>query len=195
MITNESFVRKKAKIFTDEELLPALREQDEQAIKYIYKSCWPMILQLVKVNSGDEDEAKDIYQEGMLDFLEKVWSGKLILTCKIKTFIYSICRNKWLYQLRGKQKFVDVEEYVLVERPMQEADDEAILLPGEEQIRNSITALGEPCHSLLIGFYYEGLSMAQLATKLNYKNPDVVKQQKFRCKDQLKHALAKLSKN
>jgi RNA polymerase sigma factor (sigma-70 family) len=179
------------KSFSDEMLLPALKKQDEQAIKYIYHACWPMILQLVKVNNGNEDEAKDIFQESMLDFLEKLWNGNLVLTCKIQTFIYSICRNKWLYHLRGKQKFVDVEAYIILEKPMEELPEERAGLPNDEQIRMAITALGEPCQSLLIGFYYKGLSMELLAKKLNYKSANVVKQQKFRCKDRLKQALIK----
>ena len=177
-----------AQSLSDEILLPALKKQDEQAIKHIYNSYWPMILHLVKTNNGDEDEAKDLYQESMLDFLEKLWNGNLVLTCKIKTFIYSICRNKWLYHLRGKRAFVDVEEYIVLEKPIEEVE-ERMERPNDEQIRKAIIALGEPCQSLLIGFYYNGLSLELLARHLNYKSSNVVKQQKFRCKDRLKQAL------
>lgn len=180
-----------ARSFSDDELLLALQNQDEQAIKYIYHSYWPMVLQLVKVNSGDEEEAKDLFQESILDFLEKVWSGNLVLTCKIRTFIYSICRNKWLYHLRGKQKFVDVGDYIEVEESIEEKVESQSEVPDDEQIQKAITSLGEPCRSLLIGFFYEGLSLEQLAVKFQYKNANVVKQQKFRCKDRLKKALTK----
>lgn len=179
------------KSLSDEMLIPALKNQDEQAIKYIYNSYWPMILQLVKTNNGNEEEAKDLYQESILDFLEKLWNGNLVLTCKIKTFIYSVCRNKWLYHLRGKQKFVDVEDYIILEKPTEYPFEERTDLPDDEQIRRAISALGEPCQSLLIGFYYKGLSLELLAKKLNYKSSNVVKQQKFRCKDRLKQALIK----
>lgn len=189
MITKQLSAKPLAASFSDEELLPALKSQDGQAIKYLYHSHWPMILQFVKVNSGDEDQAKDLYQDGILDFLEKVWSGKLVLTCKIKTFIYSICRNKWLHQLRQKQKFVDIEEYIIMDKLREEKADEEPGLPNDEQIRLAINSLGQPCQALLIGFYYEGLKLEQLAEKLQYKSVNVVKQQKFRCKDRLKQAL------
>lgn len=179
-----------AKSFSDEILLPALKNQDEQAIKHVYNSCWPMILHMVKINNGDEEEAKDLYQEGMLDFLEKLWSGKLVLTCKIKTFIYSVCRNKWLYHLRGKQNFMDVDDYITMEKPSQEDDtDDRAELPGDEQIMKAIEKLGQPCKGLLIGFYYEGLSLEHIAEKMGYKSSNVAKQQKFRCKDRLKQLL------
>jgi RNA polymerase sigma factor (sigma-70 family) len=177
---------------TDQELLLALKNRDENAIKYIYQSCWPMILQMVKVNSGSTSEAKDLYQESMLGFLEKIWNDNFVLSCKISTFIYSICRNKWLYQLRGRQKFTDINEYTTIEELADESSEHAIELPEDEQIRKHIADLGEPCYSLLIGFYYENMSMEQLAAKLNYKSVNVAKQQKYRCKDRLKKTLSEL---
>ena len=174
---------------SDESLLSALKERDESAISYVYQSYWPMILQLVKTNNGSAAEAKDLYQDGMLDFLEKVWQDNFVLTCKIRTFLYSVCRNKWLYQLRGKKKFVDLEAYVELEQPEEEAPEENGTLPDDQQIIGAINQLGEPCRSLLVGYYYEQLSMEQLAQKLHYKSENVAKQQKFRCKDRLKNAL------
>lgn len=177
---------------SEEAILIAVKSRDESAIRQIYHMNWPMILQMVKMNNGDEAEAKDLYQDSILDFLEKVWSENFILTCKIKTFIYSICRKKWLYQLKGRRKLIDIEKYVEIEEIAEEALVEAPDIPDDEQIIFAINALGEPCKSLLIGFYYEKLSMEKLAEKLNYKNENVAKQQKLRCKDRLKNSFTYL---
>ena len=149
-----------------------------------------MILQMVRMNNGDTSEAKDLYQESMLHFLERVWSEKFILTCKVSTFIYSICRKKWLYKLRGRPNFIDIEEYKELEDVSEDATEEGIEIPDDAQIINSINNLGEPCKTLLIGFYYEKLSMEQLAAKLRYRSVQVAKQQKFRCKDRLKNVFS-----
>jgi RNA polymerase sigma factor (sigma-70 family) len=174
----------------EEELLAALRKRDESAVKYVYQTYWPLILRLVKLNSGSEAEAKDLYQECILDFLEKVWNPDFVLTCKLGTYLYSIGRNKWLYSLRGRQKLMDIAEYTHIDELPEQRIEEDIKLPHDHEIINAITALGEPCRSLLIGFYYEELSMEQLATQLNYKSVNVAKQQKFRCKDRLKQAFS-----
>ncbi|GEO02913.1 hypothetical protein AAE02nite_05770 [Adhaeribacter aerolatus] len=174
---------------TEEKILHELKNRNENTIRSVYQANWPMILQMVKVNNGNEAEAKDLYQDSMLDFLEKVWEEDFVLTCKIKTFIYSICRRKWLYRLRGKVKFIDIETYTEVTEIAIEIPEEATDLPDDNQIMNAINQLGEPCKSLLIGFYYEKLTMEQLAQKLNYKSLNVAKQQKFRCKDRLKNAI------
>jgi RNA polymerase sigma factor (sigma-70 family) len=188
-MSDNRFANKVLKLpLSDDRILSALKERDESAINYIYQTYWPMILQLVKTNNGSATEAKDLYQEGIMDFLEKVWQENFILTCKIRTFIYSICRNKWLYQLRGRKKFIDMEEYIEFEKPTEEEPEEVPGMPDDNQIIHAINTLGEPCRSLLVGYYYEKLSMEQLAQKLNYKSVNVAKQQKFRCKDRLKHA-------
>ena len=183
------FINKKTKLsLSDDHILSSLKDRDESTINYLYQSCWPMILQMVKTNNGSAAEAKDLYQDSIIDFLEKVWQDNFTLTCKIRTFIYSICRNKWLYQLRGKKRFIDMQEYIDIEEPEQDIQEETSELPDNYQIINMINALGEPCRSLLVGYYYENMSMGQLAQKLAYKSENVAKQQKFRCKDRLKAA-------
>jgi RNA polymerase sigma factor (sigma-70 family) len=188
-MSDNRFVNKVLKLpLSDDRILSALKDRDESTINYIYQTYWPMILQLVKTNNGSATEAKDLYQDSILDFLEKVWQENFILTCKIRTFIYSICRNKWLYQLRGRKKFIEMEEYIEFEKAQEDTQEEAATLPDDKQIIQAIHTLGEPCRSLLVGYYYENLSMEQLAQKLNYKSVNVAKQQKFRCKDRLKNA-------
>lgn len=190
-MSDKRFVNKVLPLpISDDRILRSLRDRDEGTISYIYQTYWPMILQMVKTNNGSATEAKDLYQDSMLDFLEKVWQENFILTCKIRTFIYSICRNKWLYQLRGRKKFMDMEEYIEFEKPAEDNPEDAPGLPDDNQIITAINTLGEPCRSLLVGYYYENMSMEQLAQKLNYKSENVAKQQKFRCKDRLKNAFS-----
>lgn len=178
------------KVYSEESILRDLKNRNENTIRQVYQANWPKILQMVKLNSGSYAEAKDLYQDSMLDFLEKVSGENFVLTCKLETFIYSICRNKWLYHLRGKQRFIEMEDYIEVKDIPDETEEISANVPDDNQIIRAINALGEPCKSLLVGFYYEKLSMEQLAAKLNYKSVNVAKQQKFRCKDRLKTAFS-----
>lgn len=194
MSYTQPLTRATVNFHSDDELLPALKKQDEDAIKYIYRNYWPMVMKLVKANSGNEEEAKDVFQESILDFLEKIWSEKFVLTCKSSTYFYSVFRNKWFHHLRGNRAFVDIDDYVVLTQLAEDPVQDRPVLPGDEQIQQAILSLGEPCRSLLIGFYYEGLSMEEMAAKMGYKDAKVAKQQKFRCKDRLTQAISKLFK-
>lgn len=191
---SQPLTRATADFHSDDDLLPALKKQDGNAIKYIYSRYWPMVMKLVKANHGNEEEAKDVFQESILDFLEKIWSDQLILTCKSSTYFYSVFRNKWFHHLRRNKEFVDLDDQVVLTQMVDDPVQDQEVLPGDEQIQQAILSLGEPCHSLLIGFYYQRLSMEQLAAKLGYKDFKVAKQQKFRCKDRLTQAISKFFK-
>lgn len=48
-------------------------------------------------------------------------------------------------------------------------------------IREQVMLLGKPCAPLLVGFYWDNLSMNQLADRLGYSNGDSAKAQKAKC--------------
>ena len=151
-----------------------------------------MISHFVLQNSGSEDDAQDVYQEGVMVFYEKVRDGSLELTCQIKTYLYAVCRRLWLKRLTSKSRFgvrlLDEEEYGSLPNTGAEED----LLGAEEQDRRFATMaealqhLGEPCRSLIEGFYLLDKSMQDLTAEFGYTNADNAKNQKYKCLVRLK---------
>lgn len=169
---------------SDEILVEALKKGDNNALKFIYRTYWPMISKFVRSNSGSLEDAEELYQEGIIALYENVRNADFMLRCSVKTYIYSICRNKWLFLLKGRKKtIVDMEAF---DRLDVEPEGNECELPEDKEIKDRIISMGEPCHSLLIGFYYHQLPMDLLAVQLNYNSANVAKQQKFRCVERLK---------
>lgn len=168
---------------SEEKLLAALRNGKDDALKHVYVQYWPMIARFVQLNSGRKDDAEELFQEAIIAFYEKLRDEQFVLTCSVKTYIYSICRNKWLTQLRERNKIQDVGEYI---HTLPEPTEDEHEFPEDARIQEAIRQLGEPCHSLLVGFYYQKRSMEQLAAQMSYASANVAKQQKFRCLEQLK---------
>lgn len=52
-----------------------------------------------------------------------------------------------------------------------------------------INQLKEPCYSILMMFYFKKMSFNAIARVMNYKTEKVVKNQKYRCIQQLKDSL------
>ncbi len=50
--------------YSDDEFVAAIRRGDDRALAQLYRLHFPMISHYVLQNSGTEDEAKDVYQEG-----------------------------------------------------------------------------------------------------------------------------------
>lgn len=162
----------------DHEILEQLSRGEEKALDYLYKKYYRMMTRIVITNSGTEDEAKDVFQDALLVFWKKAISGKLVLTSKISTFLYSICLNLWRKELdrkgRHSNEMVDGETYQDYEK--------------QEQIKiinECINQLGDTCRQILTYHYFDGLSMTDIANKLGFANTDTAKTKKYKCKQKL----------
>ena len=138
--------------WNDDQILRGLFNHEDSAVSYMYTAYWPVILGFVILNNGTEADAKDLFQDSMLDFLEQVWTGNLVLTCKLRTYLYTICRYKWLGKLRKRVPVADIEEYEEKAEEQMVFEEPAPELPDKEQLASAVNQLGEPCKSLLIGF-------------------------------------------
>ena len=86
---------KPVQVATEEEQIRLLQSGDESVLQLIYRQYYQAIVHLVMNNNGSLQEAKDVYQETLIIFYEKVKEGNFELNCKLKTFLYSISRNLW----------------------------------------------------------------------------------------------------
>ena len=173
--------------FSDEALLEGIRNEEETALAYLYKLHYPMILHFVQNNSGTDDEAKDIYQEAIMIFYEKVREQQLELNCQIKTYLYSICRRLWLKRLALKNRFsgmvMDSDAFIQVEEEVAESEGKELKF---QKMGDALVLLGEPCKTLLEDFYLQDLSMQSITEKFGYTNADNTKNQKYKCLMRLK---------
>lgn len=170
-------------------LISALRKQDSNAIRSLYKSHFPMVQNFIRTNGGSEQEAKDIFQEGILVFFNKINDESFVLECKIKTFLYSVCRRLWLTELKKKKNrtagdIEDMEGFLIFEE-----NDLSEITEKEQQLKKLVLCLdkiGDPCSSLLRGFYLQDLSMQEITEMMGYNNADTTKNLKYKCLMRLK---------
>jgi RNA polymerase sigma factor (sigma-70 family) len=162
----------------DSEILAKIRQGDEGALDYLYKKNYKMMTKMVINNSGSEDEAKDIYQDALIVFWQKAVSGNLVLSSKISTFIYSICQNLWRKELERKSKLSNEEK----DNPEINDVDRRERI---EIINTSISKLGETCRKILTYYYFDNLSMSDIAEKMGFANADTAKTKKYKCKKEL----------
>ena len=168
-------------------LLKGLAHNDSKAAEAIYKDNFNMVLAFILNNSGSYDEAKDIFQEAMITLYEKAKSDSFVLTCQIKTYVYSVCRRLWLKRLQqiGRTTFgvENYEETVIVEDDIELHERRNAEFSMMDRALNS---LGEPCKSLLEAYYIQKKGMSEIALLFGYTNADNAKNQKYKCLMRLK---------
>ncbi len=171
----------------EQHLLKGLAENDGRAIQTIYKNNFGMIQSFVLNNNGSYDDARDIFQEAMIVLYENAKLDSFVLTCQIKTYVYSICRRLWLKRLQHLNRYTtpveNLEDTVAVEADIEHQEkinaDFAIM-------ERALGSLGEPCKSLLEAYYLQKKDMTEIATAFGYTNADNAKNQKYKCLIRLK---------
>lgn len=176
---------------TDAELITGMRSGDSIAFKEAHVRYFAMVRYLVLNNNGRPEDAQDVFQEALVILYEQLCSNRFEQQSSLKTWIYAVCRNRWLKQLERKSrqtKFIDFETA------------ETILIPEEKeerslqhrQLREALTRMGGQCRKLLLLFYYFRKSMEEIALELNYTNADNAKTQKYKCIQRLRTTYSNL---
>lgn len=162
----------------DSVILEKISRGDERALDYLYKKYYKMMTNIILSNNGTEQEAKDVYQDALIVFWQKVISNQLVLTSKISTYLYSVCLNLWRKELERKSRLSN------------EQKDEVAYIDQESTersriIRECIGALGDTCKKILMYYYFDDMSMRDIAEKLGMANTETVKTKKYKCKKRL----------
>lgn len=176
-------------LVSESELIRELQQGDPKAMEYLYRHYWPAIAHFVWLNQGQQQEAEDLFQDGILVLYEKLLQRDFVLQCSLKTYLYAICRNQWLKRLRARKHFMIRDTMALLENIPDLQDPEEADLPGDQELRQVLENLKDPCYRMIIGFYYEKRSLEQLALELGYATANVAKQIKFRCLERLRKRL------
>lgn len=170
-----------------------LRRGDKSALEEIYRRFRPSFIKWITYSHKcSHEQAIDIFQYAILSFYENVLEDVIeeMNDAGIKTYLYSIGKNKLLSDTRKDSKLSFNEEYedhlLLDEIDDHSQDTEARSL----KVKNVIESLQEPCADILRLFYFNNLSNDEIAEILGYKNGNTVKNLKYKCIQRIKRLLA-----
>lgn len=175
--------------FPDSELVRNIRDGQrmDETIKAIYRSHFESLSWYVVNNSGSRQDAEDIFQEVLVNFIDLVQKDKFRGESTVKTFLFSLNRYTWLNELkrRGRalareEKYERGQEQVELDSSHWIADRE-----GKAAVLNLVAELGDTCQKILLLFYYENMSMKEILDATDYENEQVVRNKKYKCLKQL----------
>lgn len=179
--------KQKTIIDHDQQLIVGMKEGSSDSLSEMYRTFFPMVLKMILNNNGDEEDAKDIFQEALIVLYDKVQQDDFTLNSQLKTFLYSVCRRLWLKRLNSKGFFdldiQDFAEHIPVDDDLQQHREKEMQFLLMEQ---SLKLLGEPCQTIIQDFYLHQLSMQEICEKFGYTNADNAKTQKYKCLQRLK---------
>jgi len=182
------------KNFPDAELVDNLRsgKKMDDAIKAIYRDHFEGLSWFVMNNSGSRQDAEDVFQEVVVNFIDLVQKDKFRGESSVKTFLFSMNRFIWLNELKRRGRSSARELKYEKEQDKAETDVSNFIIEKESRtaVMDLVESLGEICKKILVMFYYENLSMREILDKLDYENEQVVRNKKYKCLKQLEKIIA-----
>jgi RNA polymerase sigma factor (sigma-70 family) len=175
---------------TEEEIFEGIIKKDNRTFLFLYQQNQGRILNMVQNNNGNEDDARDIFQEGLIALWSNIEKERFQLTgkAKISTYLFTLCRNLWISKLRKQKKMFSLDD-----NPNMDLADEVDDMEEEyeriNKLEKSIQALGESCRQLLRLFYYKKSSLREIATAMGITEK-TAKNNKYRCMQSLKQQFA-----
>lgn len=179
---------------TDEAIIEGIKDFNNAAGRELYHKHREYCIRFMNSMHPDEEANKDIYQDAVILFIEKMRGNKLTLeNTTIQTYLNSICRNQVLVRLKKKNKPVAMED----DWESRYSDNYTDWYDDQSEIKNQRISIimeeldrmkekGQVCYELLRKAFFENRTMENIASLMNYTNADNAKNQSYRCRERLK---------
>lgn len=174
---------------SESSLIVRLKRGDQQALELIYSDYrQSFIAYITNTHNCSEEQAVDIYQHAILSFYENVVDGSFeeMNAAGIKTYLYSIGKNKLLGDLRKKTKITFQGKFNDDDLILEDDDFEVEKIEKYDKVREIISSMGDPCKRILELFYFNKLPNEEIAEIMGYNNAKTVKNLKYKCIQRIK---------
>lgn len=178
---------------SDESLYQGLLHNDTKCFEILYKKLYPAVRQQVTHYGGTADDAKDIFQEGMIALWKNTQSGSFQLRegVKLSTYLIQICKLRWMDRMKKASHRYELRKEVLPESQQEpEFITEWIDREEQDQFQQHFAQLGGRCQDLLKRFYFMKESLQEIAVAMNIGEA-TAKNEKYRCMQRLKKIVQK----
>ena len=154
-------------IYTDQHIINSIRKREDVAFKYLQVKFQDSIRLMVMEMGGSQEDAKDVFSEGLIALIRLVDHKDFELNCKLSTLVYALCKKTWNQHL---EKQVAVRNYHV--RKLESSPDWDFTEESDKQLYQEIfwesfKKLEKVCQEILEGYLKE-ISPKEIAEKLGY---------------------------
>lgn len=149
----------------------------------LYEETFPAVAAFVAKMAGSAEDAKDIFHDALVIFLEKNISPD-----NPGAYILGIAKHLWIRRYNRDKHRVSLDD---VEKNITLPEEESLPLP--QRVLRLIEISGKTCLDLLQAFYYEKLSPESIARNFKYSTAHSATVQKFKCLEKLRNTVKQKS--
>jgi len=159
----------------------------EQLFITLYKKAFPATAKYISKMGGSFDEAKDVFQDALVIYYEKIVSEQIAAHTNEKAYLLGIAKHLWL------QKYREDRPNVPFDSAGMEPVIEETTSPAAEKLMHYLETAGQKCMEILKAFYYDSLPVKQLADLFGYASTRSATVQKYKCLEKVRDTVKQKS--
>lgn len=151
----------------DQHIIESIRKREDVAFKYLQVKFQDSIRLMVIEMGGSQEDAKDVFSEGLIALIRLVDRKDFVLSCKLGTLVYALCKNSWKQHLEKQVAINNYHVRKLESSPEADFTEELDQQLYQEIFWECFKQLETVCQEILDGYLKE-ISPKDIAEKLGY---------------------------
>ncbi|MFD2145701.1 RNA polymerase sigma factor [Mucilaginibacter antarcticus] len=139
-----------------------------------------MVAKYISRMGGSFDEAKDVFQDALVVYYERLVNPSATLDNDI-AYLVGTAKNLWLKRYRQNNQNVPLGDIELWDEDQEH--------PSNKRLMRFLGTAGQKCMELLKGFYYDKLSPAEIAEGFGYSGIRSATVQKYKCLEKVRETV------
>ena len=160
-----------------------IKTNENKALSKIYTEFREVFIASIrKDNKVSAEEAIELFQTSVIIMYDNIIQGKIDHLDNIKSYLFTIGKNKAFELFRRKKKQSNFEDISFAHYVAEESNNEKAELEKDiAEMQIILRRMGDPCKTLLELFYFKKLSNSEIASLMEYQNENTVKTKKYKC--------------
>jgi RNA polymerase sigma factor (sigma-70 family) len=157
----------------------------EAFFEKLYEGAFPAFARFAAKLNGSFEDVKDIFHDALIIYYEKNMQPGFNLTGSPEAYIVGIAKHLWIRKFRHDRHKVSLD-----------STESGIAIPvdfypevDEIRLLKVLETTGKKCLELVRKFYYERLSLKEIARSLGYGSEHSATVQKFKCIGKMRDAI------
>ena len=163
--------------------------QREELFIGLYKKAFPTVASYVSKMGGSFDDAKDIFQDALVIYYEKMVSATIEINVNENAYLLGIAKHLWAAKFREEMHCIPLDAagsaYDFID------DNEP--QPSTGKLITYLETAGQKCMEILRAFYYDKLPADKIAGLFGYSGIRSATVQKYKCMEKVRETIKEKS--
>ena len=161
-------------------------EEREKLFIALYKSTFASVARYINKMGGSFDEAKDIFQDALVIYYEKVVASALTINTNEKAYLLGISKHLWLRKFKQNSRTATLEDIDVTA----EIEEDPL---SDSKLMHFLETAGKKCMELLRSFYYDQVPLADAAKIFGFSGVRSATVQKYKCLEKVRETIKEKS--